>query len=129
MPKVLFLNGASSAGKTSIGKSLQDTLSEPYLLLGLDTRFAMVPSRWAGGPAGRFRHDGFAYVDLPPDGGRPVLGIAYGELGWRIMSGFHRAVAEMVHLGNRVIIDEMLLDARVRDDWLNVLADLNPMLI
>ncbi|HEX9540978.1 MAG TPA: hypothetical protein VGA04_22665 [Streptosporangiaceae bacterium] len=50
---MLFLNGASSAGKTSIGRALQDMLSQPYLLLGLDTCFGLV-SRPLGS-AGPFR--------------------------------------------------------------------------
>ncbi|GAA1551717.1 hypothetical protein GCM10009789_01840 [Kribbella sancticallisti] len=44
-PSVIFLNGPSSAGKTTLGKALQDTLDEPYLLMGLDTCFAMVPAQ------------------------------------------------------------------------------------
>jgi chloramphenicol 3-O phosphotransferase len=104
-------------------------LSEPYLLLGLDTCLSTVPDRWGGGLPGPFRHRGFAYAELLPDDGRPMLGITYGDIGWRIMSGFHRGVAEIVRAGNPVIIDEMLLDGKVRDDWLDVLAELRPMLI
>ena len=52
MAAIIFLNGASSAGKTSLGKALQDVLNEPYVLLGLDTFFHTVPARWAGGPPG-----------------------------------------------------------------------------
>jgi chloramphenicol 3-O phosphotransferase len=126
MSRVLFLNGASSAGKTSIGKALQDVLDEPFLLLGLDTCLSTIPDRWGGGLPGPFRHRGFAYEDLPPDDGRPVLSITYGDIGWRIMSGFHRGVAEIVRAGNPVIIDEMLLDGKVRDDWLDVLGNLHP---
>ena len=85
MAQVIFLNGASSAGKTCIGRALQDILDEPYLLLGLDTVFRMVPDRWAGGPLGSFRHLGFEYLDMPPDDEHPVLGIGYGPVGWQIM--------------------------------------------
>ncbi|HET8631315.1 MAG TPA: AAA family ATPase [Thermomicrobiales bacterium] len=129
MASVIFLNGASSAGKTSLGTALQDVLDEPYLLLGLDTCFQTVPARWAGGPRGPYRHLGFEYLELPPEDGHPVLGIGYGPIGWRIMAGFHRAVAEIVRSGNPVIVDEMLLDERVRDDWLAVLAPFKPLLV
>jgi len=129
MPQVVFINGASSAGKTSVGKALQELTNEPFLLLGLDTCFAMVPPRWAGGPEGPMRHLGFAYRDLPADGGHPMLEITYGEVGWRVMAGFHRGVAEMIRAGNSVIIDEMLLDGRVRDDWLQVLTPWRPLLV
>ena len=34
---IIFLNGASSSGKTSIARALQRRLAEPYLLVGPDT--------------------------------------------------------------------------------------------
>jgi chloramphenicol 3-O phosphotransferase len=129
MALVIFLNGASSSGKTSIGKALQDILEQPYLLLGLDTLFQTVPARWAGGSLGPFRHLGFEYLDMPSEDGQPVLGIGYGPVGWKILVGFHRAVAEIVRSGNRVIIDEMLLDEEVRDHWLDVLTPFQPLLV
>ncbi|WP_426513403.1 phosphotransferase-like protein [Dactylosporangium sp. McL0621] len=52
MPQIVFLNGASSAGKTSIGTALQELAEEPFMLLGLDTCFAAVPPRWGGGRGG-----------------------------------------------------------------------------
>jgi chloramphenicol 3-O phosphotransferase len=129
MPQIVFLNGASSAGKTSIAKALQDLTDEPFMLLGLDTCFAMVPPRWVGGPEGPMRHLGFAYEHLPKDNGHPMLKITYGEAGSRMLTGFHRAATELVRAGNSIIIDEMLLDCRVRDDWLEVLTPWRPMLV
>ena len=82
MASVIFLNGASSSGKTSIGKALQDILDQPYLLLGLDTMFQTVPPRWAGGTLGVFRQQGFEYLDMPAEDNHPVLSIGYGPVGW-----------------------------------------------
>ncbi len=127
MTPIIFLNGASSAGKTSLGKALQDVLDEPYLLLGLDTCFHAVPARWAS--CGPYRHLGFEYLELPSEDGHPVRGIGYGVAGWRIMVGYHRAVAEIVRSGNPVVVDEMLLDERVRDHWFTVLAPFTPLLV
>lgn len=129
MPQVVFINGASSAGKTSIGRALQELTREPFMLLGLDTCFAMVPPRWAGGPEGPMRHLGFAYSDLPDDAGHPMLEITYGDVGWRMMAGFHRGVVEILRAENSVIIDEMLLDRHVRDDWLQLLTPWRPLLV
>jgi chloramphenicol 3-O phosphotransferase len=128
MSQIVFLNGASSAGKTSIGRAMQELASDPFMLLGLDTCFAMVPRRWADGGAGPLSHLGFAYRELPSDD-QPMMAITYGEVGWRMMTGFHRAVVEIVRCGNSVIIDEMLLDSRVRDDWLDVLTPWRPLLV
>jgi chloramphenicol phosphotransferase-like protein len=61
--------------------------------------------------------------------GRPMLAITYGAVGRRMMAGFHRATAELVRAGNSVVIDEMLLDGPVRDDWLEVLAPWRPLLV
>ncbi|MEU4620527.1 AAA family ATPase [Actinoplanes sp. NPDC023801] len=129
MTQVVFVNGASCAGKTTLGRALQDLTAEPYLLLGLDTCFGMVPDRWAGGPPGEFRHLGFAYDRLPDDDGRPMLRITYGRDGLRMMAGLHRAVAALLTAGNRVIVDEMLLGADVRDDWLEVLRPWRPLYV
>jgi chloramphenicol 3-O phosphotransferase len=127
---ILFLNGASSAGKSTLGRALQESLRDPFLLLGLDTLFATVPGRWAGGPAGPMSQHGFHYAELPPDDeGRPVLTVRYGEVGWQMLSGWHRAVAELARAGNNLIVDEMLLDDRVRDHWLAVLAPHDPVLV
>lgn len=126
---VIFLNGASSAGKTSLGTALQDTLDEPHLLMGLDTCFAMVPDRWAGGPMGAHRAQGFQYVDLPPEDGHAVTAIAYGPVGLRMLKGFHRAVREFVAAGNRVVVDEMMLGPEVRDHWFATLAGLDVLTV
>ncbi len=48
-PDVLFVNGASSAGKTSLIRAVQDQVPVPYLHVGLDHFFASVPEPWGGG--------------------------------------------------------------------------------
>jgi chloramphenicol 3-O phosphotransferase len=125
MTRVIFLNGASSSGKTTLGKALQDASDEPYLLMGLDSCFAMVPDQWAGGPMGAHRAQGFQYVDLPEEDGRPVTGITYGPIGLRMLKGFHRAVRSFVAEGNAVIVDELMLGPEIRDHWFTTLADLD----
>lgn len=122
MRRVIFLNGASSAGKTSLGKALQEVLPEPYLLVGLDTCFGMVPEKW--GSASVHSADGFDYAPVP-DG----LSLVYGPAGERILRGFRRAVVAMVESGLRVIVDEVLLDGRVRDDWLELLEPYEPLYV
>lgn len=58
-----------------------------------------------------------------------MLKITYGEIGSRMMTGFHRAAIELVRAGNPIIIDEMLLDQYVRDDWLKMLKPWQPVLV
>jgi chloramphenicol 3-O phosphotransferase len=96
--KVIFLNGASSAGKTSLAKALQQILDEPYLHVALDTFFDMVPSRYV-----------------------------VGEEPWTItetvatmIAGFHRAIAALAEAGNNVIVDQVLPEP----PWLRECAEL-----
>ena len=42
-PTSIFLNGTSSAGKTSIAKALQATMDDPYLYFSADIRKPMLP--------------------------------------------------------------------------------------
>jgi chloramphenicol 3-O phosphotransferase len=41
--KIIFLNGASSSGKSTIAKLLQDRLDEPFLHMQLDSFLQMLP--------------------------------------------------------------------------------------
>lgn len=43
--KIVFLNGTSSAGKTTLAKALQASLDEPYLCMGIDHFLSSVPQR------------------------------------------------------------------------------------
>jgi chloramphenicol 3-O phosphotransferase len=44
--QIIFLNGASSSGKTAVARALQHILEEPYLLIGVDDAFRMLPERF-----------------------------------------------------------------------------------
>ena len=41
MGKVIFLNGPSSTGKTTIARLLQEKLPEPYMHVGIDKLIGM----------------------------------------------------------------------------------------
>ncbi|KOG16605.1 chloramphenicol phosphotransferase CPT family protein [Streptomyces viridochromogenes] len=88
---VIFLNGTSSSGKSSIAAELLRILDEPYFHLPVDAFHAM-----------RSR------TPVPPDQIATVL-----HRTWR---GFHRAVAGMAAAGNNVVVDHVLsADWRLRD--------------
>jgi chloramphenicol 3-O phosphotransferase len=41
MSRIIFLNGCSSAGKTSISKAIQELSDTPWLHIGIDTFIGM----------------------------------------------------------------------------------------
>ena len=92
---IVILNGASSSGKTTLLKLLQERLEQPYLDAGIDKFIWMLPERWLERP-------------LWDD----VLGLATaaGAAGQRLFSGMHHAVAELSRAGNNVLADHVLVD-------------------
>lgn len=125
-PTIVLLIGTSSAGKSTLAKRLQDALPEPYLLLGIDDVFRMVPQRWGGGLGSPLSAEGFRYDRTSEPG---VVTIRYGAVGEAILKGMHRAVAAFAEAGNNLIVDEMLLDEPVLIDWTRQLGRFQPYLV
>jgi chloramphenicol 3-O phosphotransferase len=79
---VIVLNGASSSGKSTLARRLQDTLSVPFLLLSGDqlVEACVLPARRdTAGP--------FAWVQ---------------EMRPRFFDGFHRCIPAMAAAGNEI---------------------------
>jgi chloramphenicol 3-O phosphotransferase len=88
---IIFLNGVSSSGKTSIAKVLQHTLAEPYLHVPLDSFESMLPERYDEG----------------------------GRFDWQLLfpqalSGFHHSIAALATAGNNLIVDHVTV---YREGW------------
>jgi chloramphenicol 3-O phosphotransferase len=101
MNKIVFLNGASSSGKTSIVKAIQHESHDLWLSFGVDTFIEMIP--WAKQePYLKFiskenEHGSLTHVESGPEGRKL----------FSVMPQF----AEMLALqGNNLIIDEVLFD-------------------
>jgi chloramphenicol 3-O-phosphotransferase len=105
---VVILNGASSAGKTSLAKALQSVAPYPFLRLSVDDFLNMLPERHAARSV------------------REAAGIPYTAL----VQGFHKAIASMVATGNCVIVDHVAGDRRAwLSDCLEALGDLPLMFV
>jgi chloramphenicol 3-O phosphotransferase len=94
---IVILNGASSSGKTSIIKALQEILDEPYLEAGLDKFLWMLPKR---------------FLDKPL--WDEVLGLATrsGAVGDRLVSGMHHAIAALAQAGNNVVAEHVFVEQK-----------------
>jgi len=128
--QVIFLNGTSSAGKTTLAHAIQEASQQPYLLAGIDSFFAMVPEKWGGGRAGPLSRDGFYYDESEPDhDGSPLTVIRYGDTGRRMLRAMHASIAALTVAGNNLIIDEMLLAPELLTDWLDALTGLDVLFV
>ena len=101
---VIFLNGTSSSGKSSIAAELLRILDEPYFHMPVDAFHAM-----------RSR------VEIPPD--------QLGTVLHRTWQGYHRAVAGRAAAGNNVVMDHLLSAAWRLTDCLSLFEPQDVVLV
>lgn len=122
---LIVLNGASSSGKSSIAKALQDLWPRPLLVTGIDTYIAGWPRTYLkypsddGEPAGRT--SGLRIV--PGVGPAPSWILEAGEDFHKVMRLAHRAWATIRDGGVDQIVDHALFDDQLRRDAIDVLAE------
>lgn len=103
--RVIFLNGTSSSGKSSIARELLELLDgDPYFHMSVDAFGAMR-----------------AHREIAADALDDVLK--------RTRRGFHRAVAGMAAAGNDIVVDHVLSEPWRLQDCLTVLADAEVFLV
>ncbi len=99
---IIILNGAGSAGKSSIARALQEIASEPFLHVAMDAFIDMPPASYWDYP------DGFCFESVSGPYG-PAMAIRTGPVGQRTLAGMRRAVAALAQAGNNLIVDEVML--------------------
>jgi chloramphenicol 3-O phosphotransferase len=102
---IIFLNGTSSSGKSSIARALLATLDEPAFHMPVDAFHAM---RGAG-------------RDHTPDDLPGILR--------RTWMGFHRAVAGMAAAGNTVVVDHLFSEPWRLHDCLGLFTPADVVLV
>ncbi|MFW6093117.1 MAG: chloramphenicol phosphotransferase CPT family protein [Pseudomonadota bacterium] len=128
--KIIFLNGSSSAGKTTLAGMLQQILDEPYQHIALDQFRDGMPGRYRGlnSPEGSPGALGLNVVPTQLEGER-VTRIDFGSHGEQVLRGMRRAVAAFAREGNNVIIDDLLFKPHYLEDYAHALAGLDAWLI
>ena len=110
---IIFLNGTSSAGKSSIAKVLQEIMDGYLIHTGIDHFIERLPRNFFVG------HDG---IDPPPavgelwiseKGGGRLIEIRVGSVGYKVIAGIYQAVAGLARSGNDVIVDDVIYDPLV----------------
>lgn len=110
---MLFVNGASSAGKTSLIQAVQELVQLPYLHVGLDHFFASVPEPWGGGRPGRYSSAGFAYHPCERScDGLPRTAITVGPIGAAMHAAYRRSLVALLEHDCRLAVYELLLSTR-----------------
>ena len=122
MGNIIFLNGCSSAGKTTLALKLQQLLPEPYQHIALDQFRDGLPSKVRGlnAPADTPGAAGLNVVPVEQNG-TWVTQIQFGEHGERVLRGMRRSVAVFSDLGANVIVDDLLFKREYLDDYISIL--------
>jgi len=114
LPDVILLNGASSAGKSSLTGMLQARLS--FVRMGIDDFIhERAPVAWYGAPEGLFRE--------PQEDGGSIL--RYGAEALKLWRAYHRSVRVCVDEGLGVVVDDAIITRELLDDWLVALKGLD----
>lgn len=99
MSQIIFLHGASSSGKSTIARALQQRIEKPFWHISIDhLRDAGVL------PRDRFQSGEFDWSEERP----------------RFFAGFHQSLASYAAAGNNLIL-EHILDT---DGWIETLVEL-----
>lgn len=96
--QVIFLNGASSSGKTTLAKALQRRHARPYIFFAEDMFFD-------GWPEGDYAQEDF---------------LRYGT---RLCAGFAKCARTMIDCGNRLIVDTVAWNPGSLDVFVEALWD------
>jgi len=86
--KIIFLNGASSSGKSTIAAAMQKELELPFWHYSIDHLFA---------------------AKVLPD----LTRFSWAELRPKFFDGFHRSISELARAGNHLIVEHIVEEA----DW------------
>ena len=104
---IVFLNGTSSSGKSSIAEELLQVLDTWYFHMSIDAFAAMCP-------------------------GDRVMELAEPELNAflrRMRAGFHRSVVAMAQAGNDIVVDHLFSEPWRLQDCLEVMEGLDVVLV
>lgn len=117
--KIVILNGASSAGKTSMSKALQSILAEEYLLMGIDLFWMQLPPKQLD-----LMTVEPAYYTWSKEiiDNRPFLRIEPADGLNRMMRARYKAIAAYLQEGFNIIADDVTWTKQWLDDALEILA-------
>jgi len=110
---VIVLNGGSSAGKSTIGRKLQSSLSDTWLLTGVDVVIWTMPRELEFNPEGFMIDNGF---------------FRRGPEFMRLFSAFQASVVAQAKSGVNVIVEDVFLDGALdQQRWQNALGEVETL--
>lgn len=122
MPKIIYLNGPSSSGKSTLAKALQESFSEPFLHVGIDKLIGFMPSKinnWEGGESLL----GFSWKKVIDRTGQTVYRIHEGPFAKKITRTLKDIALLLVSQHYNLIIDDIANGTIEVEEWKKALKD------
>jgi len=125
---IIFLNGTSSAGKSSIACALQELMPVPYLHTGIDHFLLRMPAKLHadGDDIMPCVADGFLWVRSPD---KRLRELRIGPKGYQLIEGMYRAIAALATSGLDIVVDDVVFDRRALAAAVLALVDLHVLFV
>lgn len=120
--QIIYLNGPSSSGKTTLAKALQHAFEEPFLHIGIDKIIGWMPEKindWAGGEAPL----GYSWKKSIDASGNPIQELQAGPYAQKIGKTFQEVVLALAKMAHRIVIDDVSFGKQQLDEWKKTLED------
>ncbi|NGX46777.1 MAG: Chloramphenicol 3-O phosphotransferase [Chlamydiae bacterium] len=122
MSKIIYLNGPSSSGKTTLAKALQESFDEPFLHLGIDKIIGFMPRKinnWEGGDAPQ----GFCWKPDTDPTGHPTYHVHAGPFAKKIVRSLKDIALLLASQHYNLIIDDVAFGAIEVEEWKQALKN------
>lgn len=122
MSKIIYLNGPSSSGKTTLAKALQESFIDPYLHIGIDKLIGFMPDKinnWKGGEA----PEGFSWKPAHDPTGHPTFEILAGPFAKRVARTLKDIAVLLASQHYNLIIDDVAFGAVEVEEWKRALKN------
>lgn len=120
--QIIYLNGPSSSGKTTLAKALQHAFEEPFLHVGIDKIIGWMPEKvndWTGGEA----PIGYSWKKSEDASGNPTQELQVGPYAQKIGKTFQEVVLALAKMGHHIVIDDVSFGKQQLDEWKKTLKD------
>ncbi len=120
--QIIYLNGPSSSGKTTLAKGLQHAFDELFLHVGIDKIIGWMPEKvndWTGG----FAPLGYSWKQSVDESGSSIQELQIGPYAEKIADTFQEVVLLLAKMGHHLIIDDVSFGKRSVDQWKALLKD------
>ena len=114
--QIIYLNGPSSSGKTTLAKALQHAFEEPFLHVGIDKIIGWMPEKindWTGGKALL----GYSWKKSVDASGNSIQELQAGPYAQKIGKTFQEVVLALTKMGHRIVIDDVSFGKQQLDEW------------